>query len=305
MADTDLVMPRNSQLKNVKTNGQSMQSLLPKDVFCKGKVNLVVIRVTPHVTSKAWDMEQWIVSECRVGHVCYLQMQSQVDSTARACESPLEFVIAALLSNLTAHVTVWAVYGTRTTLGFALVCSPLSSVVHQPNSSHAMARFAGPQLSYSCGFPKGARGVGVNAWGDRVWVDASCGHIHLIRWPATSPTELAKKGISQRPMPGRFSSCLATRVASVQDTRIILNHRLRSLGQIRLQALVWLFRASSLHCPLAPARPRKVLEPIPPCDKRAAWWSSAQGRCREHLASSSAQNLPCSARLSQGGELSH
>ena len=57
----------------------------------------------------------------------YLQVQLQVDSSAGACERPLWDVFAALISNLTAHVTVWAVYGTEAPLGCALVRCPLSS----------------------------------------------------------------------------------------------------------------------------------------------------------------------------------
>ena len=70
-----------------------------------------------------------IVSHYRVGHVCCLQTQSQIDSAARARNSPLGFDAAAFLANLTAHVTVCTIYSTKTSLEFALACCPPSSVV--------------------------------------------------------------------------------------------------------------------------------------------------------------------------------
>ena len=57
-----------------------------------------------------------------------LQVQPQVDISARACACPLGYVIAAFTCNLTDHVTVWEVYGTEPQLGCALFKCPFPSV---------------------------------------------------------------------------------------------------------------------------------------------------------------------------------
>ncbi len=82
----------------------------------------------------------------------YLQVQPQVDSSARACACPLGYVVAAFTSNLTDHVTVWEVYGTKPPLGCAPFRCPLSSVRKTSIFSGAKTSFLAQLLSYPCEF---------------------------------------------------------------------------------------------------------------------------------------------------------